>query len=206
MAANNDGNIIIGQVVFLYRSLAYRHAAAGDAAQGAHAAAGHWDRRGSAELRDGAARPCADRSLARGTHGQCRASDGGDTAGEAAREVLSDLRLFDARCNWSAAASNSCGVDTAPLADQRYVEPAQQGPRGASRTAPGRQAATRRLPVGSWCRSRAPGGGLTSGPPVSSQLRTSIPSSTRQLIASRPVRVESAPYLAELVKSSCNAR
>ena len=28
MAANNDGNIIMGQVVFLYRSLAYRHAAA----------------------------------------------------------------------------------------------------------------------------------------------------------------------------------
>src|SRR6185436_8770277 len=48
-------------------------------------------------------------------------------------------------------------------------------------------------------------GSATCGPPLSSQVRRSEPVSFSQFTASRPERVDSAPYFAELVTSSCSA-
>jgi hypothetical protein len=48
-------------------------------------------------------------------------------------------------------------------------------------------------------------GSTTGGPSRSSQRILKTSASTFQLIARRPARVDSAPYLAEFVTSSCSA-
>ena len=45
----------------------------------------------------------------------------------------------------------------------------------------------------------------TRGPPVSTHTMSRTPASISQLTESRPVNADRAPYLAELVMSSCKA-
>ena len=88
---------------------------------------------------------------------------------------------------------------------QRHREAAYADLRGASRIRPFRRAATRCWRSRSACQIRAMSASRPQARRSPPRPAASRPVSFSQLTDSRPVSVDSAPYLAELVTSSCSA-